>query len=61
MGTEERGRHVFDLRYDVSETNALKFEIGRFESANTGALNVNGTGYNKSYTFYALQWAFLML
>jgi hypothetical protein len=61
MGTEEGTRHVFDLRYDVSDTNALKFEIGRFEAANSGATNVNGTGFNKSYTFYALQWAFMML
>jgi hypothetical protein len=61
MGTEEGTRHVVDLRYDVSDTNALKFEIGRFETTNSGANNVNGTGLNKSYTFYALQWAFMML
>jgi hypothetical protein len=61
MGTEKGARHIIDLRYDVSDTNALKFEIGRFETANSGAANVNNTGINKSYTFYALQWAFMML
>jgi len=61
LGTEEGTRHVFDLRYDISDTNALKFEIGRFETTNSGAANVNNTGLNKSYTFYALQWAFMML
>jgi hypothetical protein len=61
MGTEEGTRHVFDLRWDVSDTNALKFEIGRFEPTNSGNPNVNGTQDNKSYTFYALQWAFMML
>lgn len=61
MGTEEGGRHVLDLRYDVSDTNALKFEVGRFEPTNSGTPNVNNTGNNKSYTFYALQWAFMML
>jgi hypothetical protein len=61
MGTEKGARHIIDLRYDVSDTNALKFEVGRFETANSGAANVNGTGINKSYTFYAVQWAFMML
>lgn len=53
LGTPEGSRHVFDLRYDLDDTNALKFEIARFEPVNSAV--------NKSYTFYALQWAFLML
>jgi hypothetical protein len=61
LGTEEGGRHVFDLRYDISETNALKFEISRFLPVNSGSLNANGLDTNKSYTFYSLQWAFLLL
>ena len=52
LGTPEGGRHVLDLRYDLDDTNALKFEVSRFEPVQTGV---------KSYTSYALQWAFLML
>ena len=50
LGTPEGGRHVLDLRYDLDDTNALKFEISKTEP-------VSG----KSETGYALQWAFLML
>lgn len=52
LGTPEGSRHVVDLRYDIYDTNALKFEVARFEPVASGV---------KSYTFYALQWAFLML
>lgn len=52
LGTPEGSRHVVDLRYDIDDTNALKFEVARFEPVQNGA---------KSFTFYALQWAFLML
>lgn len=52
LATPEGSRHVVDLRYDLDDTNALKFEVARFEP-------VDAT--KKSYTFYALQWAFLML
>jgi hypothetical protein len=52
LGTPEGSRHVVDLRYDLDDTNALKFEVARFEPVQSGM---------KSYTFYALQWAFLML
>lgn len=54
LGTPEGHRHVLDLRHDMSDTNAIKFEVGRFEP-------VNSSDTNKSYTFYALQWAFMML
>ena len=52
LGTPEGSRHVVDLRYDLDDTNALKLEVARFEPVQSGM---------KSYTFYALQWAFLML
>lgn len=52
LGTPEGSRHVVDLRYDIDDTNALKFEVARFEPVQSG---------QKSFTFYALQWAFLML
>ena len=44
LGTPEGGRHVLDLRYDLDDTNALKFEVSRFEPVQTGV---------KSYTSYA--------
>jgi hypothetical protein len=53
LGTPEGSRHVVDLRYDLDDTNALKFEVARFQSTDTNKW--------KDYTFYALQWAFLML
>jgi hypothetical protein len=52
LGTPEGSRHVVALRYDLDDTNALKLEVSRFEPVQTGM---------KSYTAYALQWAFLML
>jgi len=52
LATPEGGRHVLAMRYDLDDTNALKFEVSRFEPVQTGV---------KSYTAYALQWAFLML
>ena len=52
LGTPEGSRHVVDFRYDLDDTNALKFEVARFEPVDSSV---------KSYTFYALQWAFLML
>ena len=52
LGTPEGHRHVVDLRYDLDDTNALKLEVARFEPVNSS---------QKSYTFYALQWAFMML
>jgi len=51
LATPEGSRHVVDLRYDIDDTNALKFEVAQFEPVHSGV---------KSYTFYALQWAFLM-
>jgi len=51
LGTPEGSRHVVGLRYDIDDTNALKFEVAQFEPVTSGV---------KSYTFYALQWAFLM-
>ena len=53
LGTPEGSRHVVDLRYDIDDTNALKFEIVRFEPVNSTV--------TKSYNFYAMQWAFLTL
>lgn len=52
LGTPEGNRHVLDLRYDLDDTNALKLEIAHFEPVMSGM---------KSYEFYALQWAFMML
>ena len=52
LGTPEGSRHVVDLRYDIDDTNALKFEVAKFEPVSSSV---------KSYTFYALQWAFMML
>ena len=51
--TAEGGRHVLDLRYDLDDTNSLKFEVARFQSTDTNRW--------KDYTYYAFQWAFLML
>ncbi|MEJ2552950.1 MAG: hypothetical protein P8079_02795, partial [Gammaproteobacteria bacterium] len=52
LGTPEGSRHVLDLRYDISDTNAVKLEINRFEPVQSGV---------KSYTVYGLQWAFMAL
>jgi hypothetical protein len=52
LGVQEGSRHVVDLRYDIDDTNAIKFEVARFEPVNPST---------KGFTFYALQWAFLML
>ena len=52
LGTPEGHRHVVDLRYDLDDTNALKLEVARFQPVQSSL---------KSYTFYALQWAFMML
>ena len=49
LGTREATHNVFALRYDVDESNSLKFELNRAdvtESENT--------------TSYRLQWAFLI-
>ena len=50
--TPEGSRHVVDLRYDLDDTNALKFEVARFQAVDPNV---------KDYTYYAVQWAFLML
>ncbi len=49
LGTKNEYRHVAALRYDLSESNALKFQ----------AMRVNPkTG--QSYNEYVIQWAFLI-
>ena len=53
LGTQKGGRHVIDLRWDLSDTNALKFEFAHFVS---GDSNITG-----SYNTYSVQWAFMML
>jgi len=52
LGTPEGSRHVLDLRYDLDDTNALKFEVTRFEPVQAGM---------DSYNTVALQWSFMML
>jgi len=49
LGTMQETRHVFALRYDLSDTNALKFEVSRLDPK---------TG--DSETRYGLQWAFML-
>ncbi len=51
LGTAEGSRHVVGLRYDLDDSNALKFEINRRQPSAPGASDETG---------YALQWAFLM-
>lgn len=51
LGTVEETRHVLGLRYDMDDSNALKFEINRRQPSAPGA---------SDETHYALQWAFLM-
>ncbi len=50
LGTMQETRHVFALRYDLSDTNALKFEISKSDPK---------TG--DSVMQYGLQWAFMLL
>jgi len=42
-------RHVFALRYDLSETNAMKFELSKREPKTGG-----------SELQYGFQWAFML-
>lgn len=49
LGTASSTRHVFALRMDLDETNALKFEISD-----------NKPDAGTSVTAYAIQWAFLI-
>lgn len=53
LGTQEGGRHVVDLRWDISDTNALKFEYTHFDSTNNTI--------TQNYDSYAVQWAFMLL
>lgn len=49
LDTMQETRHVFALRYDLSETNALKFEMSRLEPK-----------VGDSETQYGFQWAFML-
>jgi len=51
LGTAEGTRHVVGLRYDLDDSNALKFEINRRQPTAPGATDETG---------YSVQWAFLM-
>lgn len=49
LGTKQETRHVAALRYDLSESNALKFQ----------AMSINPK-VGESYNEYVIQWAFLI-
>lgn len=51
LGTTEGVHHVVGLRYDLDDSNALKFEVNRRQPSDPAA---------KDETSYSLQWAFLM-
>lgn len=49
LNTQEQDRHVFDVRWNLDESNALKFEIANIRPQSRG-----------SDTSFTVQWAFLM-
>jgi hypothetical protein len=53
LGTQKGGRHVIDLRWDLSDTNAIKLEFTHFVSQDSNITS--------SYNSYSVQWAFMLL